>query len=243
MIIKYLKFVGFVLTTLVVNHLQSQIKLKDITALAGENITFNLSAIEGNSNTAVHVTSSNGFTGILSANPTTGNIRITNAGPVGTYTITVAEFNIITKTDYSDCLAFFPDVNQDFFSECQKRTEELEPKAQYELNLTVLPSCSSSGEFDEKSTITMPRDVKSIAIGDFNNDGNQDILTTYNPNLNVYNDGDFASPEVNGATISYGDGSGNFTVTTEIKASGLYPSYSAIADFNGDGFQDITTSN
>ena len=39
MIIKYLKFVGFVLTTLVVNHLQAQ-QFEDRTVLAGENFSF-----------------------------------------------------------------------------------------------------------------------------------------------------------------------------------------------------------
>ena len=242
MIIKYLKFVGFVLTTLVVNHLQAQ-QFEDRTVLAGENFSFISKDIIA-SNTAVHVTSSSGFTGVLSANPETGEIRITNAGPVGTYTITVAKFDIITKTDYSDCLSLeIPPPNQDFLSECLKRTKELNKVGEYKFKLTVIPGCDAVGEFQEFSTITMPRDVKSIAIGDFNNDGNQDILTTYNPNLNVYNDGDFASPEVNGATISYGDGSGNFTTNKTITASGFFPSYSAIADFNGDGFQDITTSN
>ena len=242
MIIKYLKFVGFVLTTLVVNHLQAQ-QFEDRTVLAGENFSFISKDIIA-SNTAVHVTSSSGFTGVLSANPETGEIRITNAGPVGTYTITVAKFDIITKTDYSDCLSLeIPPPNQDFLSECLKRTKELNKVGEYKFKLTVIPGCDAVGEFQEFSTITMPREVKSIAIGDFNNDGNQDILTTYNPNLNVYNDGDFASPEVNGATISYGDGSGNFTTNKTITASGFFPSYSAIADFNGDGFQDITTSN
>ena len=242
MIIKYLKFVGFVLTTLVVNHLQAQ-QFEDRTVLAGENFSFISKDIIA-SNTAVHVTSSSGFTGVLSANPETGEIRITNAGPVGTYTITVAKFDIITKTDYSDCLSLeIPPPNQDFLSECLKRTKELNKVGEYKFKLTVIPGCDAVGEFQEFSTITMPRPVKSIAIGDFNNDGNQDILTTYNPNLNVYNDGDFASPEVNGATISYGDGSGNFTTNKTITASGFFPSYSAIADFNGDGFQDITTSN
>ncbi|MDC1198158.1 VCBS repeat-containing protein, partial [Algibacter sp.] len=242
MIIKYLKFVGFVLTTLLINHLQAQ-QFEDRTVLAGENFSFISKDIIA-SNTAVHVTSSSGFTGVLSANPETGEIRITNAGPVGTYTITVAKFDIITKTDYSDCLSLeIPPPNQDFLSECLKRTKELNKVGEYKFKLTVIPGCDAVGEFQEFSTITMPRPVKSIAIGDFNNDGNQDILTTYNPNLNVYNDGDFASPEVNGATISYGDGSGNFTTNKTITASGFFPSYSAIADFNGDGFQDITTSN
>ncbi|MDC1379624.1 FG-GAP-like repeat-containing protein [Algibacter sp.] len=242
MIIKYLKFAGFVLITLLINNLQAQ-QFEDRTVLLGENFFFISEDIIA-SDTAVHVTSNLDFTGVLSANPVTGEIRITNAGPVGTYTITVAKFDIITKNDFSDCLSFdIPPPNPDFLSECLKRTKELNKVGEYKFKLTVIPGCDAVGEFQEFSTIKMPRDVKSIAIGDFDNDGNQDILTTYNPNLDVYNDGDFASPGVNGATISYGDGSGKFPTNKTITASGLYPSYSAIADFNGDGFQDITTSN
>ena len=68
----------------------------------------------------------------------------------------------------------------------------------------------------------------SVAIGDFNNDGKQDLAAA-----------NFGSPTF---SIRLGDGAGGFTGTTEVSV-GSAPYSLAIGDFNNDGKQDIATAN
>ena len=67
-------------------------------------------------------------------------------------------------------------------------------------------------------------DPTSIAVGDFNHDGNADLAVTNQLSSTV--------------TIFLGDGSGNFTVS-QSPATGTYPYSVAVGDFNGDGKQDL----
>ncbi|MFZ4583567.1 MAG: choice-of-anchor D domain-containing protein, partial [Paludibacter sp.] len=73
----------------------------------------------------------------------------------------------------------------------------------------------------------------SVAIGDFNGDGKQDIATANNA---VNNFG------LSSVSIRLGDGLGGFSGNTEV-AVGLYSNSVAIGDFNGDGKQDIASAN
>ena len=74
---------------------------------------------------------------------------------------------------------------------------------------------------------TAPR---SIAVGDFNGDGFQDLVI---PNINSGN-----------ATILLGNGSGGFTQATGSPiAAGSTPNSVAVADVNGDGKADLIFSN
>jgi len=65
-------------------------------------------------------------------------------------------------------------------------------------------------------------------IGDFNNDGNQDLAAVNGNN--------------NSVSIRLGNGTGGFSGTTEVPV-GATPIGLAIGDFNGDGKQDIATTN
>ena len=69
-----------------------------------------------------------------------------------------------------------------------------------------------------------------IAVGDFNGDGNLDIATIPDPNLNSF-------------TVLLGDGTGNLTVLNNFASGGTAPQRLAVADFNRDGLLDIAVLN
>jgi hypothetical protein len=80
-------------------------------------------------------------------------------------------------------------------------------------------------QFETRATTHFPEGAFSIATGDFNNDGNLDVVMTTG----------------NGFTVALGNGDGTFQtpITTRTELS-----YSlAVADFNNDGNLDIVVAN
>jgi hypothetical protein len=69
----------------------------------------------------------------------------------------------------------------------------------------------------------------SVVVGDFNNDGNQDLAVTNQFSKTV--------------TVLIGDGKGNFTAEFQSPTTGINPDSVAVADFNGDGKQDVVVAN
>ncbi len=70
----------------------------------------------------------------------------------------------------------------------------------------------------------------SVAVGDFDGDGNKDLAT--------------ANSSSNDVTVLLGDGSGDFSAAgTGPEATGSAPVAVAVGDFNGDGKQDLATAN
>jgi hypothetical protein len=69
---------------------------------------------------------------------------------------------------------------------------------------------------------------KSVAVGDFNNDGNPDLVTANGLSDTV--------------SVLLGNGSGGFAARLDA-ATGDYPVSVAVADFNKDGKQDVVTAN
>jgi hypothetical protein len=68
----------------------------------------------------------------------------------------------------------------------------------------------------------------SVAVGDFNGDGKQDLAT--------------ANESVNTLSVLLGNGSGGFSAKTDY-ATGAYPRSVVVADLNGDGKQDLAVAN
>ena len=80
------------------------------------------------------------------------------------------------------------------------------------------------------SPFAVGSDPDSIAVGDFNGDGIQDLVT--------------ANQHSNNVTLLLGNGSGGFTAATYGPfAVGLQPLALAVGDFNGDGILDFATAN
>jgi hypothetical protein len=77
----------------------------------------------------------------------------------------------------------------------------------------------------------------SMAIADFNGDGNLDLAVPSDC-------GASGTCTTNGAvTILLGDGTGNFTAGTSMAATGLRPYGIVVGDFNGDGKPDLAIAN
>src|SRR5438045_4309070 len=149
--------------------------------------------------TSINVSTNSNFKGTFAASPTTGVVRVTDAHPAGSYAVTVT--------------AFGPGGT-----------------ATKTLTLTVTSiSCGFSG-FTNAADININAGSvpQSVAIGDFNGDGKQDLAVA-----------NFSS---NTVSIRLGDGLGGFSGSTEVSVGSGSISV-AIGDFNGDGNQDLAVAN
>lgn len=138
------------------------------------------------------------FTGTLCVNPVTGLVTITDAKQAGTFAITVKAFGSSGLT------------------------------ATTTFTLNVLNPPCSNGLFTDAVDVSVGPNPYSVAIADFNKDGNQDIAV--------------AIPDDNSVSIRAGDGAGNFTGGTNVPV-GNSPRWVSVGDFNGDGNEDIATAN
>ncbi len=152
----------------------------------------------------ITATTSANFKGVITVDNATGNVSITDAAPAGTYTVSVNATNAngtITET--------------------------------FQLTVQTETGCSpftAGGNFTQATgspfgTNTAPQ---FSAIGDFNNDGIQDVSIA-----------NFSS---NSVSVLTGTGTGGFNAAVNI-AVGDSPQFITVNDFNGDGNQDFAVSN
>ena len=168
------------------------------TVIAGQNaVVTPTAAPSGPSHLTVSINTN--FTGVLTFNPMTGVVRVTDAKQAGTYLVTIKAVNIGGTTTKSFTLTV---------SNPQARCQNLFG------NTNVAAGFSYPG---------------TVAIGDFNEDGKQDIA--------VANTGPGGK-----VSIRLGDGLGGFSGTTNV-AAGPTPFDIATGDFNKDGHQDIAVAN
>ncbi|HVF66196.1 MAG TPA: FG-GAP-like repeat-containing protein [Pyrinomonadaceae bacterium] len=151
--------------------------------------------------TSINVSTSTLFKGTLEADPSTGVVRVTNAHPAGTYTVRLFAFDPNTGT--TDSKSFL-------------------------LTVTTTPACSSPTLGFQSVTLNAGAASAATAVGDFNGDGKQDVVT--------------ANSGANNVSVNLGDGAGGFGAATTFVV-GSQPRSVAVGDFNGDGAQDLAVAN
>jgi PKD repeat protein len=196
------------------------------------------------------------FTGVLTVNPTTGVVTVTDAKPAGTYTVTVTAIDsaglsstssfTLTVTNPVSCspLSFtfnsvpvssgsnatlwpFSVAVGDFNSDSQ---QDLAVVNQGSDNVTVLLG-NGSGGFSPAagSPIAVGDFPASVVVGDFNGDGKQDLAVANQAASNI--------------SILLGNGNGGFSPAPGSPVSaGNEPLYLVVGDFNGDGRQDLVSA-
>ncbi len=196
---------------------------------------------------SINVFTSTDFNGTLAGDPTTGVVRVTDAHPAGTYTVTVTAFDgggaTATKTftltvatpvtcnpvRFAAAANFgagdFPisvavgDFNGD-------GKQDLAVANEFSDNVSILLG-DGAGNFSAPANFGAGDNPFSVAVGDFNGDGKQDLAV--------------ANQESNNVSILLGDGDGTFSAPTNFGA-GSAPYSVAVGDFNGDGKQDLAVA-
>jgi hypothetical protein len=205
--------------------------------------------------TSTNVSTSTNFNGKLEANPTTGVVRVTDAHPAGSYTVTVRAFGggtsvtqtfMLTVTTPVTCTpvsfaaattfsTFAPrsvavgDFNRD-------GKQDLAVANQLSSNNVAIFLGNGAGSFGAATNFSAGASPISLVVGDFNGDGKQDLAVANNGSGN--ND--------SSVSILLGNGGGAFSAPTNFPVGGSLissPLDIAVGDFNGDGKQDLVTVN
>src|SRR5919198_187859 len=198
--------------------------------------------------TSINVSTATAFRGKLEGDPATGIVRITNAHPAGTYTVTVKAFDSggagATKTfrlrvrTPATCNPFHfpaatnvPAGNGPYAS----AVGDFNGDGKQDLAVTNVTTSSvaillgnGNGSFGAPATFPVGNNPSSIAVSDFNGDGKQDLAV--------------ANLGANTAGIYLGNGAGGFSLSANVRV-GDGPYSVTVGDFNGDGKPDVATAN
>jgi uncharacterized delta-60 repeat protein len=153
--------------------------------------------------TTINVSTNTNFKGHLEADSVTGVVRVTDAHPAGTYLVTVKAFGPAATAIST-----------------------------FSLTVGSGTSCLAI-QFAAPANFGVGFTPHSVAVGDFNRDGKQDIATA--------NKGSLGSG--GNVSIRLGDGLGSFGPAVNFSVGLFEPEAMAVGDFNGDGKQDIATAN
>ena len=200
--------------------------------------------------TNINISTSANFKGKLEGDPVTGVVRVTNAHPAGSYPVTLTAFNsggapmtkmfMVTVTTPVTCtpVAFADATGYGLTGFTSVAVGDFNGDGKQDLAIT---SCSDHGRgvyvmlgngaggFGPPSRIDGDVSIcsSSVAVGDFNGDGKQDLaVTSYS----------------NHVSVLLGNGGGSFSAAINFDAGGTTNSV-AVGDFNGDGKQDLATAN
>ncbi len=222
----------------------------DLNVVTGENATLSPSAPPTNTASITAYasgTNATNFSGILTVDPTTGIVSLTNAKQAGSYTITVQAANSdgVTATTTFALTITDPVMSDGKFGNKTDFGTDSGPtnvtvgdfNGDGNQDLAVVNRVSDNvsiflgdgvGGFGAQTDFGTGLDPISVSVGDFNGDGNQDLAV-----VNI------TSEDV---SVLLGDGMGGFGAKTDFGA-GSIPSSLSLGDFNGDGNQDFVVAN
>jgi hypothetical protein len=186
---------------------------------------------------------SKNFLGIITIDPITGKINVTNAHPAGFYTVVVSMGSCLTRSFI--LTVNNPICSQGAFSSLFNAGTVAKPRSiavgdfnkdgfqdlviasEISDNVTVKLG-NGTGTFTTLPPINIGDSPYSVTVGDFNQDGNQDIVTA-----NVLS---------NNISVLIGNGTGSFSLLGNY-VTGTKPYYVVVGDFNGDKYIDLATAN
>ena len=217
----------------------------NITLTSGGNANITPSVAPTNTVKATAFSNSQ-FKGLLSVNPSTGVLKITNAKNAGVFPITIKAYSASSLTATTTCTLT---VSNPLCSQAQfynSATPEISvgsgPQnieiadfnndgiqdfitANFFSSTVSISLGNGSGGFNTASALVIPGSLADMAIADFNRDGNLDFA--------VSDYDDYA-----GIDIYLGNGLGGFTFNSSMGYARKSISI-ASGDFNEDGFIDI----
>ncbi|MBL7797595.1 MAG: VCBS repeat-containing protein, partial [Saprospiraceae bacterium] len=216
------------------------------SVVAGQNTTVTPDAAPTGATSATATANTN-FTGVLSVNPATGVVTVTDAKQAGTYTVTVTAFDGGGSTTATFTLTVNdPNCSQGQFRGNTTVGVEQNPRGialgdfngDGKQDFAAANSASNSvsirfgdglGGFSGSTNVSVGTGPYSVAVADFNGDGKQDFAAANGNSSNT-------------VSIRLGDGAGGFTGSTTVTV-GSNPFSVAVGDFNDDGIPDIATAN
>jgi hypothetical protein len=196
--------------------------------------------------TSIGVSASTNFKGKLEGDPVTGVVRVTDAHPAGTYTVTVTAFDAggtsttktftLTVTTPATCTPVNFAAATNFGTSGYPylvAVGDFNGDGKQDLVVANLVSVAillgdGAGNFSAATNFGAGLNIYSVAVGDFNGDGKQDLAV--------------ANSFENSVAILLGNGAGSFSAATNFLV-GNSPYSVTVGDFNSDGRQDLATAN
>ena len=243
---KLLLFCGTMLFILAANAQTPTLgTYSNITLTSGGNASITPSVAPTNTVKAMAYSNSQ-FKGILSVNPSTGVLKITNAKHAGVFPITIKAYNAGSLTNTTTCTLtvtttlcsqgqFYNSATPEISVGSGPQNIEIADfnndgiqdfiTANYFSSNVSISLGNGSGGFSTATTLAIPGDLADMAIADFNRDGNLDFaVSDYNDYAGIY--------------IYLGNGLGGFSFTSTMGYAKKSISL-ASGDFNEDGNIDI----
>ncbi|TAH40308.1 MAG: T9SS type A sorting domain-containing protein [Bacteroidetes bacterium] len=246
-ITKLLFVLSAIYTLPFITHAQILSDYAPVTIAVSRDTSVNPQAIPVNTS-KIAVFSSGNFSGVLTANPASGRVTITDAKPVGNYTITVKAFSssgtsstktfslIVNNTECSDGRfsgnfnypIIRPNLTGLAIGDFNGDDKQDLLAAHLGYNSVSIRLGNGTGGFTGNTEEGVSSHPYSLAVGDFDRDGKQDFI--------VSNEG------ANLIAVRLGNGAGAFGSMPNVPV-GTAPAIVALGDFNNDAKLDFAVAN